>query len=236
MIRALLVAITFLSVSAAAQTGPCSAGIQDPPIFSVVPGSPVRLSFNSTTQAMLAMPEVTMAGNAITVVQLASGANQFHSPDCNRQSVSLGDLPPGSYSVTWNYQAGQSPGPPAIYFATFSFAFTVPEAAPCVLGMNVQPQSPAAGQPVSIVYAIPFRAFLQSPSVAMDGNQITIDQSAFIADPAFPGHIPCARGAVQVGSLQPGYYMVTVRTNSGAPLSGSFVVQPLMRGRAVRGH
>jgi hypothetical protein len=232
MIRALLVAIAFLSVSAMADTGPCSAGIQDPPIFGVVASNPVRLSFHHTTQAMLSLPVVTIEGNDITVVQLDGDANHLPVVTCNSQSVSLGDLPPGSYTVTWKYQTALSNS----FFATFSFAFTVPEATPCVLGVNIQPQSPAVGQPVSFVYSIPFRAFLQTPSVAIGGDQITIDQPAFIADPAFPGHVPCARGVVQVGSLQPGYYTVTVRTGSGEPLSGAFIVGPFTRGRAVREH
>lgn len=232
MVRALFVAITFLSISAMAQSVPCSAGIQDPPIFSVIASNPVRLSFKSTTRAILSFPVVTMKGNEITVVQLASDANALTFPACDSHSVSLGDLPSGSYTVMWKYQTGLSQD----FFSTFSFAFTIPEAAPCVLGINIQPQSPAIGQPVSIVFSIPFRGFIQTPSVAMDGNQITIDQPAFIADPAFPGHVPCGRGAVQVGALQPGYYTVTVRTGSGEPLYASFGIQPLTRGRAVRGH
>jgi hypothetical protein len=232
MIRALFIAITFLSVSAAAQTGPCSAGIQDPPIFSLVNASPVRLSFKSTTQAILSLPVVTMEGNEITVVQVASDANQRMFPGCNSQSVSLGDLSPGSYTVIWKYQAGLS----NFFFATFSFAFTIPEASPCVAGMSIQPQSPAVGQPVSILYAATFRGFLQTPEVAIDGSQITIDQSAVIADPAFSGHVPCARGVVQLGSLQPGYYPVVVRSNSGSPMSDAVIIRPLTRRRAVRGH
>ena len=84
--------------------------------------------------------------------------------------------------------------------ATFTFAFTIPEAAPCVAGISIQPQSPAAGQPVSILYSATFRGFLETPSVAIDGNQITIDQSAVIADSGFSGHVPCARGIVQIGA------------------------------------
>jgi hypothetical protein len=235
MVRALFFAMTFLSISAMAQTGPCSAGIQDPPIFSVIAGSPVRLSFSSTTQAMLSQPVVSIAGNVITVVQLASGANQFSFPECNRQSVALGDLPPGSYSGSWNYQPGEASGP-GFFFATFFFAFTVPEAAPCVLGMNIQPQSPAVGQPVSIAFSMPFRGFIQTPSVAMDGNLITIDQQAFIADPAFPGHVPCGRGAVQINALQAGFYRILVRGFGSVELAGSLTVGPLTRGRAVRTH
>src|SRR5882672_7029191 len=102
----LTAAIAFLSASAMAETGPCSAGIQDPPVFSLVASSPVRLSFKDSTQAMLAPPVVTIEANAITVVQLDSDANHPPTVTCNSQSVSLGDLPPGSYTVIWKYQAG----------------------------------------------------------------------------------------------------------------------------------
>jgi hypothetical protein len=229
MIRALFVAVAFLSVSAAAQTGPCSAGIQDPPIFSVVVSNPVRLSFKSTTHYPLSRPFVTIEGDAFTVVQFAPDF-AVASPLCNNQSVSIGDLTPGSYIVTWQYREdiGSS------LIANFTFAFTIPEAAPCVAGVSIQPASPAAGQPVSILYSSTFRGFLETPSVAFDGNQIAIDQSAVIADPAFPGHVPCARGIVQIGALSPGYYPVAVRSNSGAPMFDAFIVPPLPRRRAVR--
>ncbi|MDP9362001.1 MAG: hypothetical protein M3P29_11175 [Acidobacteriota bacterium] len=232
-------AITFLSAHAMAQTGPCSSGIQDPPIFSLVAADPVhvtfkdtgvRLTFRDTVHAILSPPSVTMAGNEITVVQTEYETLVAPSASCNSQSVSLEDLAPGSYNVTWKYQTLSN-----FLLDTFSFAFTLPEA-PCVAGMSIQPQSPVVGQPVSIMYAATFRGFLQTPSVAIDGTQITIDQPAVIADPAFSGHVPCARGVVQLGSLQPGYYVVVVRTNSGAPMSDAFIVRPLTRGRAVRGH
>src|SRR6476646_7461025 len=104
MIRALLVATTFLSVSlsVSAQTGPCSAGIQDPPIFSLVNSNPVRLSFKSTSRYPPTRPFVTMEGNAFTVVQFAPDFG-LASPVCNDQSVSIGDLSPGPYIVTWEY-------------------------------------------------------------------------------------------------------------------------------------
>ena len=231
MIRALFVALAFLSGSTAAQTGPCSAGIQDPPIFALVTGNPVRLTFRNTVHAILSEPSVTIAGNEISVVQTEYETLVAPPASCNSQSVSLGDLPSGFYRLTWTYQSlSSSP------VATFSFAFTLPEASPCVAGVSIQPGSPGVGQPVSILYTTTFRGFLQTPSVAIDGNQITIDQSAVIADPAFPGHVPCARGIVQLGSLQPGYYPVTVRSNSGAPMSDAFSIPQPPRSRAVRGH
>src|SRR5205807_3691676 len=117
------------------------AGIQDPPIFAVVLGSPVLLSFQHTTDSTLSPPSITIVGHQITALQLPSGANQFPVEKCNSQSVSLGDLGPGAYTVTWNYQVLESPGPvpPA---ATFPFAFTVRETAPCVRGIEIQPPSP----------------------------------------------------------------------------------------------
>lgn len=241
MARLLLItaAITFLSAHAMAQTGPCSSRIQDPPIFSLVAADPVhvtfkdtgvRLTFRDTVHAILSPPLVAMAGNEMTVVQTEFETLVAPPASCNSQSVSLEDLSPGSYTLIWKYQTLSN-----VSLKTFSFAFTLPEA-PCVSGMTIQPGSPAAGQPVSILYSATFRGFLQTPDVAIDGNQITIDQPAFIADPAFPGHVPCARGVVQVGSLQPGYYAVVVRSNSGAPMSDALAVRPLTRGRAVRGH
>jgi hypothetical protein len=243
MIRVLFVAMTFFSISAIAQTGPCSAGIQDPPIFALAMGSPVRLTFSDTIHhAGLTAPSVTIAANEIAVLQTYVEGGPGTPPplyppaSCNSQSVSLGDLTSGPYTVTWKYQTTSN-----VSVETFSFAFTVPEASPCVAGMSIRPQSPLAGQPVSIIYAATFRGFLQTPSVAIDGNLITIDQPAVIADPAFPGQVPCARGVVQIGALQAGYYPVSVRSNSGAPMSDAFtvgpvVVGPVVRGRAVRGH
>src|SRR6476646_9960167 len=149
MIRALLVATTFLSVSlsVSAQTGPCSAGIQDPPIFSLVASNPVRLSFKNTTRFPMSIPFVTIEGNTVTVVQRA--AYYGVDPHCDNQSVSIGDLAPGSYIVTWKYKEDLGPA----VFATFKFAFTIPEAAPCVAGISIRPASTVAGQPFSILYS-----------------------------------------------------------------------------------
>jgi hypothetical protein len=234
MMRGLFVVMTFLSVSAIAQTAPCSAGLQDPPVFAAVLGSPVLLSFQHTTYSKLTPPAVTIAGYEITAWQLPSGANQFIE-NCNSHSVSLGDLAAGSYTVTWNYQAFESAGPvpPA---ATFPFAFTVPEAAPCG-GMEFQPPSPVAGQPFAIAYSIGNRGFIQPPSVTITAGLITVDQPAAIADP-LPGHpdVSCGRGFVGITSLQPGFYVVVVRTPFTIELSGSLTVRPATRSRAVRGH
>lgn len=224
--RALLVSavIIFSCMSVSAQTGPCVGGNPNPSLFSLVLGNPVRLSFADLSQAILFSPSVTIVGNDISVVQLASDANQYPLPTCNSQSISLGALPPGSYTVTWNYQLGLSH--PPIYFESFRFVFSVPGPAPCSPGVTLQPGDPVADQPVSIDYFVPFRGFLQTPSVAIDGSQITIDQPSVIADPAFPGNIPCGQGHVQVGFLQVGAYHVVVRPSSSSPMSVSFVVRP----------
>jgi hypothetical protein len=97
-------------------------------------------------------------------------------------------------------------------------------AAPCTLGVTVQPDSPVAGQPIAILYSAPYLGFIQTPSVAIAGNQIIIDQPTVHADPASPGDIPCGQELVQVETLPPGYYTVTVRLSTSSPMSGSFVV------------
>jgi hypothetical protein len=230
MIRVLF-AVMLLASSALADAGPCSAGIQDPPIFSFVASSPVRVTFRDTVHAVLSAPAVTIAGNEITVVQTEYETLVAPPASCNSQSVPLGDLTPGSYTLTWKYQTLQN-----FTLETFSFVFTLPEATPCVVGVSIQPQSPAIGQPVSILYAASFRGFLETPAVTLNGSQITIDQQAVIADPAFSGHVPCARGIVQIGALQAGYYTVTVRSTTFATLSDAFIVRQPVRSRAVRGH
>jgi hypothetical protein len=231
MIRVLVVAIAFLSVSAMADTGPCSSGIQDPPIFSLVASSPVRVTFSDTVHAVLSAPSVTITGNEITVVQTEYETLVAPPASCNRQSIPLGDLAPGPYTLTWKYQTLQS-----FTLETFPFVFTLPESSPCVAGVSIQPQSPGLGQPVSILYSATFRGFLETPAVTLAGSQITIDQQAVIADPAFSGHVPCARGIVQIGALQAGYYTVTVRSPTLAPMSDAFIVRQPVRSRAVRGH
>jgi hypothetical protein len=232
MMRALFVVIPFLSMSAMAATAPCSGGIQDRPVFAAVLGSPVVLTFQHTAEMTFAPPSVTVVGHEITAWQVPTG--QF-GINCNSQSVSLGDLAPGSYTVTWNYQVFESPGPvpPA---ATFLFAFTAPATAPCG-GMEFQPAAPIAGQPFVIAYSIAGRGFIQPPSVTITAGLITIEQPAAIADPVqgFPD-VSCARGSVGITSLQPGFYAVVVRTPFTVELSGSLMVRPATRSRAVRGH
>jgi hypothetical protein len=97
---------------------------------------------------------------------------------------------------------------------------------PCSAVVRAQPPSPIAGEPVAIYYSMPFRFFLDPPSFVIEANQISIDQTAFIADPAFPGHVPCAEKLLQVGSFEPGSYSVVVHLGSATPLVGSFLVRP----------
>lgn len=99
-------------------------------------------------------------------------------------------------------------------------------AAPCVLGVTVQPDSPVAGQPAALSYSAPYLGFILAPSIAIDGNQITIDQPTVHADPASLDDVPCGQRLVQLGTLSAGYYSVTIHLSSSAPISGSFVVRP----------
>lgn len=97
-------------------------------------------------------------------------------------------------------------------------------AAPCTLGVTVQPDAMVFGQPVSISYSAPYLGFILAPSFAIDGSQITIDQPTVHADPLALGDIPCGQRVVQVGVLSPGFYNVTVNLSTSVPISGSFVI------------
>jgi hypothetical protein len=191
----------------------------------------VRVTFSDTVHAILSEPAVTIAGNEITVVQTEFETLVAPPASCNRQSVPLGDLAPGPYRLIWKYQTLQH-----FTLETLTFDFTLPEASPCVAGVSIQPQSQMVGQRFSILYTATFRGFLETPAVTLAGSQITIDQQAVIADPAFSGHVPCARGIVQIGALQAGNYTVTVRSTTFGPFSDAFIVRQPVRSRAVRGH
>lgn len=99
-------------------------------------------------------------------------------------------------------------------------------ATPCSLGVSVQPEFPVSGQPVSIYYSAPYLGFIQTPSISIDGNQITIDQPTVHADPIALGDVPCGQRLVQAGTFQPGNYSVAIHLSTAAPMSGSFVVGP----------
>lgn len=94
----------------------------------------------------------------------------------------------------------------------------------CPVGVNVQPAMPFSGQPVSIQYGAIYRGFIGTPSIAMAGNQITIDQIVAVADPYVGGGVPCAQYLVSLGALPPGAYQVTVQLRYMETMKASFVV------------
>lgn len=106
------------------------------------------------------------------------------------------------------------------------FSTGLASAAPCTQAVSVLPESPVTGYPVSIDYTAPFLGFVQSPTIAIVGNQITIDQPTVHADPAFAGDVPCGERLVSAGYLVAGNYNVTVRLSSFPAMSGSFTVRP----------
>lgn len=95
---------------------------------------------------------------------------------------------------------------------------------PCPVGVSVQPAMPVSGQPVSIQYGAIYRGFIGPPSIAIAGNQITIDQITAIADPYVGGGITCAQSGVSIGTLPPGAYQVTVQLGYIETMKTSFVV------------
>jgi hypothetical protein len=97
-------------------------------------------------------------------------------------------------------------------------------ASPCSLGFSVQPAAPVAGQTISIYYSGPYLGFVQTPSLSIGGNQVTIEQPTVHADPAFAGHVPCGERTIEVGVLPAGNYSLMIHLSSAPQIAGSFVV------------
>jgi hypothetical protein len=112
--------------------------------------------------------------------------------------------------------------------AILLFVSGLASAAPCTQGVSVRPENPVSGDPVSIFYSAPFLGFVLTPTIAVVGNQITIDQPTVHADPAYPGQIPCGERLVLAGDLVAGNYNVTVRLGSFPAMTGSFTVRPAL--------
>jgi len=126
VIAALLLLLAF---SGLAQTSPCSGGTTNP-LFTVIVGNPVQLKFEHLTVHTLTPPQAAIAGNNIIVGQYATDVPPPPAAalalNCNSQTVSLGPLAPGMYSVTWDYlvPSGVPDGHPwPIETHTFSFSF-----------------------------------------------------------------------------------------------------------------
>ena len=124
--------LLLLSFSALAQTSPCSGGTTNP-LFTVILSNPVQLKFEHLTVHTLTPPQVAIVENNITVTQIPTdippppAAAEASALNCNSQTVSLGTLAPGMYSVNWNYSLSSpipdgQPQPIETYTFSFSIA------------------------------------------------------------------------------------------------------------------
>lgn len=118
-----LLLLPFVSLRSAAQT-PCPTT----PAFSVTAEDPVMLTISHATTRNLGSPLVEIAGAVITIHQIDFDTPPPPSPPglgpCNNQTVSLGSLPPGSYTVTWHYAVPPAmPDGPFGSLESFTFAF-----------------------------------------------------------------------------------------------------------------
>ncbi|MEA2165149.1 MAG: hypothetical protein QOK37_3276 [Thermoanaerobaculia bacterium] len=140
MRQRLLIAVllSVVSLPALAQTSPCAGGTINP-LFTVIPSNSIQLKFEHSTTYTFTSPLVTITGNNITVQQFFTNIPPppgLPSSLCNSQTVLLGTLAPGTYSVTWNYlvPSGIPSGPPQTV-ATYIFAFSVPPNVPALSGV-----------------------------------------------------------------------------------------------------
>lgn len=132
----LVAVIALFPVAGQAQRGPC-AGDGPNPMFTVSTGNPVVLNFQHATSFLLLPPfvENDNNGNHIAVAQFMVFPPPQLLPDsgfspCNRQSISLGELQPGSYQVIWKYYDARSHPPQAVFAA--HYFLTVPSAVPAM--------------------------------------------------------------------------------------------------------
>lgn len=137
MTRRLLVCAVGLVLAAAAasaQSGICSGGTTDP-FFAPVFG-PNGVSIRWETQQFVIysnsyLPVTTagVVGNDINVVQTApevAPPPNWSPPLCGTGSVLLGNLPPGTYNVTWTYSLALVVPPIATYHFTIEVPANVP--------------------------------------------------------------------------------------------------------------
>ena len=138
--RLIAVLVLFVSFSAFAQTSPCLGGTPNPR-FTVNLGPPVQLTFEHLTTHTFsgAPPDVTIAGNNITIVQILTDVPPPPGPPappaCNVQTVALGVLGPGTYNVSWIYAVPSGvPGGPPAPVETYTFAFAIAPEIPALNG------------------------------------------------------------------------------------------------------
>jgi hypothetical protein len=109
---------------------PASAQVTCPatPAFTVTSTNPVLLTISHMTTRNLGGPFVQIAGSVITVRQIDLDVppppKPPSAPPCNNRTVSLGTLPPGSYTVKWQFVVPPAfPNGPFGVLQSFSFAF-----------------------------------------------------------------------------------------------------------------
>jgi hypothetical protein len=173
---------------AVAQTSPCSGGSTNPLFtvaFSAKEGG-YRLTFELLDTHTYSTPNVNIAGTTINVTQtplditpppLTTAAASLH---CNSQTVSLGNLAPGSYSVVWSFTL-PSPlpdrGPIVIGSYTHSFSIGGQCSTP-IFTPRIALRRGAAGA-WRLRYEHSFLGYVPEfgiPSASRSGNTITILQ------------------------------------------------------------
>lgn len=129
-----LLFLSFFCASAAAQPS-CPATAT----FTATSTDPVVLTIAHATTRMLSGPFVHVAGTVITIRQIDMAIppppGPSHPASCNIQTVSLGTLPPGNYTVHWHYSVAPAmPNGPFQDLESFSFAFAHAEFVPALSG------------------------------------------------------------------------------------------------------
>lgn len=193
------VAAAALLLSSAALAAPQIVPSPMPPGY----GDAVRLELrNASWPPFLPATRYSRTGSSI-VLEMEYMSDSFASPAFGQQPISMGELPPGNYTVTARLTDIRQPGATPLVVNT-TFGVLPPEA----WGVYTVPQQPQAFQPIDAVVRSAAYFDPSSMRATVSGNTIRVD---FDYDGAAPvgGAIPpgmTSFASVRVPALAPGAY------------------------------
>lgn len=190
-------AAVLFSIPAAAQTGPCSGGTN--PLFSAAysrKDGGYQLTFEHLDPHTYSSPRVSFSGMTISVAQTpvdippppALGAAALQ---CNSQTVSLGALTAGTYTVVWSYTLPSPlPGHDPIVLASFTYSFSA--VGPCsqFFAPRISLQHSSSGWRLRYEHSFGgYQAVFGTPSASLSGNSLTIVQPVSDVVPPTGGEV-----------------------------------------------
>lgn len=206
LIAALAVALAPAAMAAAPQIVPLPL----PPGY----GDAVKLELRNSWPAYIPATRFVRSGNSIVVEYEYLSAGFVNSPAFSPMPLTLGELPPGNYTVTARLIDINQPNATAQIVNT-----TLGVAPPDAWGIYSVPREPQAFAPMQAVVRSAAYFDPSSMRTTVSGNTIRVDFS-YDASAPVGGSVPAGMssfGSVSVPALQPGVYHLE---GWGTPKSG----------------